>query len=925
MNINDPARSRDPLLGALQAGDLQMVQNIINGASLSFSKEWQDGYSLLCCALRCQHYHIAFWLLMKNCKINSICENSESGGPLHLAVETGHSEIVKLLLMKGAWVNSRNGLGETPLHVCCKKSNFALANMLLSGGCEADIPDCAHSTPLHVAVENECKELVQLLIQHEVNINSYTARSDLAGFTPLHLAVYKENEGIVEILLQNGAYVNALINTSHIDELSSIKSNNNIVFLNYSPLHLAAVASNDRVLKLLLDHGAKIDATIEQNGFSALHLAVERRRMKNILILFEHNADFRAKTKEGLDVLHMAVINSWSQLVEKLLVKGANVDTLSREMETPLFLAVEMGDEDLVELLLEFRADTQITNSCNQSPLHVAAEFSLSIVELLINKIDNIGKSGGLDQTHLCVAVKHGNPDIVSKLLEHKPSCGVVANQEALLFALKAPSKNYIDIINLLLKNGSSINPNQIDENLLYNHISLGNFEIFEHLLHQFEKRDDISALLPQRTIAFSNIGMTASLVKCNWKSKNMIDIGLRLVEYAIELKKWNFVNSLLSHGVGLQNMSQILLSAAKDDNVVLLKILVKNGANVNIIDKFGTTVLHFVVWNKNHNLVKFLLDKGAQVNAIIDNSSCGHALDHKNYEMSDSYSKQLSKQLFTSPLHIAVYRNNVEICKTLLEHHADVSSRDGFGRNCLHTASAVRSNDQRIIIETLLKYGTDVINHVDDFNRVPLYYTCNQTCVCSIAFQNEYCLYSECECDLYDDHDIHDVIELFVKHIALLIGDEKHVHPYNLQMITRDERSNELLSSCLQEIMLLKDEKISYLGNFFDILVRGMNFLTNCARNREIIKEFELNDHRRKFPLYCNMLSCRFNAAQERLFELKCALSSFRKLLSCNFPDIATNIIFDFLHLNDLKNISLAYNEMESTQVEKIHQLMER
>ncbi|OCL14601.1 ankyrin, partial [Glonium stellatum] len=94
----------------------------------------------------------------------------------------------------------------------------------------------------------------------------------------------------------------------------------------------------------------------------------------------------------GCRALHKAVSNSQLAMAEVLLQKGANVNAQDHKGYTPLSTACEIGDidEDMVKLLLEHKADTELqtkagtTDSLTPLVCAIRAE-SENVVRVLLN------------------------------------------------------------------------------------------------------------------------------------------------------------------------------------------------------------------------------------------------------------------------------------------------------------------------------------------------------------------------------------------------------------------------------------------------------------------------------------------------------------------------------------------------------------
>ena len=94
-------------------------------------------------------------------------------------------------------------------------------------------------TPLHWASENNNQEMVELLIDHDANVNA----KDKFGETSLYYAIEANKPDMVELLLDRGANVNA-------------KNKHGVTLLN-----LATYKNKSVIAKLLLDHGALVSQT----------------------------------------------------------------------------------------------------------------------------------------------------------------------------------------------------------------------------------------------------------------------------------------------------------------------------------------------------------------------------------------------------------------------------------------------------------------------------------------------------------------------------------------------------------------------------------------------------------------------------------------------------------------------------------------
>jgi cytohesin len=103
------------------------------------------------------------------------------------------------------------------------------------------------------------------------------------GFTALHLAVFAEQDDAARLLLEHGADVNAL-------SAGAIAK--------VPPLATAAFVRSTRLARLLLDAGADVNGQGE-GGFTALHAAAQNDDEELVELLLERGADPGVANDEG--------------------------------------------------------------------------------------------------------------------------------------------------------------------------------------------------------------------------------------------------------------------------------------------------------------------------------------------------------------------------------------------------------------------------------------------------------------------------------------------------------------------------------------------------------------------------------------------------------------------------------------------------
>ncbi|XP_044732013.1 NF-kappa-B inhibitor cactus isoform X2 [Chrysoperla carnea] len=143
--------------------------------------------------------------------------NDTCQSPLHLAVLTGQSVIVRLLVVAGAKQSVRDRYGETALHLACQKGDLYCVRALTAPINVDEVKRLAlqyknvihepinyeqwnyeGETCIHVAAMQGHTEILRHLVWLKADVN---AREGKAGYTALHYAVARKDKTMLEYLL----------------------------------------------------------------------------------------------------------------------------------------------------------------------------------------------------------------------------------------------------------------------------------------------------------------------------------------------------------------------------------------------------------------------------------------------------------------------------------------------------------------------------------------------------------------------------------------------------------------------------------------------------------------------------------------------------------------------------------------------------
>jgi ankyrin repeat protein len=367
-----------------------------------------------------------------------------------------NADLARELLERGADANAENRYGMSALYQAAQVGDAALIGVLLEHGADANASMPEGDTPLMLAARSGSLEAVRQLLDAGAEVNS---AESWHGETALIWATGENHADVVALLIERGADVGH-VTTEFTWDLTQAGVASQ---LPRGGLQALAVAVREDALEsaqVLIDHGADVNA-LDPQGISPLRVAIANQNLDMAMLLLDAGADpLEGALADAVKYSSFPMVRAAKnrvdettsmELIERLHAANADVnavpetpmvrmlwtDGMAHPNETPLWMAAQNSDIEMMQWLGERGADATALSGKNQSllmaamgltphqfggggikpPLETDVALELGALALeLGSSIDTADENG---DTALHLAAQTGRADLIPFLIEN--------------------------------------------------------------------------------------------------------------------------------------------------------------------------------------------------------------------------------------------------------------------------------------------------------------------------------------------------------------------------------------------------------------------------------------------------------------------------------------------------------------------------
>lgn len=377
-NINKPTHDgRSYLMWAGYTGDLATMKLLLKkGADVNITGS--HGFNWLTFTANVGHENTKIYdLMLANGVDLKTTTRNGANAILLLASHSKDGKIIKYFQKKGVDINIKDNNGNNVLFYAAQRGNLDLIKKLIKKGFNYDqLNNNGENIALYASRGgrgfSNTLEVFQYFEALGLNMNLSNNNNQNALH---HIASNTKDVTIIDFFINKGADVHQKDNDGNTPFLNAARGNNLIVLKKLTPLVKNINQQN-------------------KQGLAAITYATQRTNIETFTFLTENGVNLKVIDNDGNNLFYYLFKaynqrnkTNFYQLADVLKANHISLANASKST-TPLHIAIEKGDENLILKALELGADINKKDNDGLTPLHLAAMKAKDekILQLLLTK-----------------------------------------------------------------------------------------------------------------------------------------------------------------------------------------------------------------------------------------------------------------------------------------------------------------------------------------------------------------------------------------------------------------------------------------------------------------------------------------------------------------------------------------------------------
>ena len=417
-------------------------------------------------------------------------------------------------------------------------------------------------------------------------------------------------------------------------------------------LMIASNTGNLEMMELLISAGARVDEKTRP-GMSVLGFAVQNHRPESVKFLLQHGARIKQLRRstpakfhgipipqhnEVADALFLGVLYD-TELLEMLLAAGADANSADPGSgSTVLTRAAFHGRTEAVRRLLEAGADVNLADKQGTTAFDIALRVNdirqrdeYPVIRMLL--LEHGAKPIGATASRAyAVAIEQADIPFLEALVAQHVDVDQPAGsgEYPLTLALK---KNNIEMARLLIEHGADPDIRSRKDGRTAIFHALQNPQLFRLLVQHhasFDVRDDRGYSVLAAAVSQADADTITEIINSGRVGDVIRENGGQMLMTAVNRKLPGIAALLIPHGADVEYLgtgyfegkTPLQLAFDRDKKDAAL-VLIRSGADIHRIRKGYAP---FLMRTKDIDLIKALLDAGADVNETYNGRTALHA-----------------------------------------------------------------------------------------------------------------------------------------------------------------------------------------------------------------------------------------------------------------------------------------------------------